>query len=385
MVVGRALDVTGEQVACVWIGDNKIQLLKDVSYQKSDKTDYLGGYGILATAVSGNGGLIAGVDQYHKGFWWEAGEYSEIDSGESNGTLFQLGFVIGMSSDGDFAVGQNGFPGSRAIGRDASVSNTSFWLMDGTEGIWGGATAVSVVTGYGEHDKLDKAFKWTTSGVAWLGPFSSPETVSPTGQSTGADISGDGNYIVGNFNTDKGLLGYVWDVSEVTTEYPLVQDSVTILKQLDPEYAFHGGQALGVSSDGEIVVGVDQTRFGPRAVMWRKSANYAVTDLQTLVYPNAMVGFSVRSVSGISDDGRVIYGSGVNEAGQEEAYRLWLIPSWRNYPLLSNGVTADTGDLLGLVDVAGDPYIYIHSTSSWVYWPEESATPLGDWLWFAKP
>jgi hypothetical protein len=386
VVTGRVLDKSGERVACVWPESGNIVLLKEVQYEK-DGTMYMGGDGILATAVSGDGKLVAGIDQGHKPFWWMNGTYSNVDSGESTGTLESLGFVVALSADGDAATGQNGFPGSRAIYRRASVSSTSIAMKDGETGIWGSGTGLSadgsIAVGYGEHGDIEKAFRWSNNKVAWLGPFPfDGEEITPA--STGADISEDGNHIVGRFTTDKGFLGFLWNVTDVTSEDG-IPDTVHILEQSDAEYTFHGGNATGVSRNAEVVVGVDQTRFGARAVIWRKSEDYAVRDLQSMIYPNALVGFSPRNVTGISDDGNVIIGEGVNQLGQSEAFRIWLTGAWRGYPLLSDGVTANTGSYLGLVNIEDDPYIFVHELDAFVYWPEGSSPELGDWMYLLRP
>ncbi|MEX0322666.1 MAG: hypothetical protein AB3N63_10940 [Puniceicoccaceae bacterium] len=52
---------------------------------------------------------------------------------------------------------------------------------------------------------------------------------------------------------------------------------------------------------------------------------------------------------------------------------------WMGYPVVEGWV--NTGDWLGLVYVMEDPWIYLDSTSSWVFAPVEGETDTGNWLY----
>lgn len=57
---------------------------------------------------------------------------------------------------------------------------------------------------------------------------------------------------------------------------------------------------------------------------------------------------------------------------------------WAAYPILEDGRTVDTGDFLGFVDIAEQPWIYVYEISSYVYLPEDMVTIEGGWAYVPK-
>ena len=60
------------------------------------------------------------------------------------------------------------------------------------------------------------------------------------------------------------------------------------------------------------------------------------------------------------------------------------VTSWGGFVSESNGRTVDTGSFLGIVDIAGRPWIYVYATESWIYLPEEQISEQGGWLYLPK-
>lgn len=81
--------------------------------------------------------------------------------------------------------------------------------------------------------------------------------------------------------------------------------------------------ALGVSDDGEVVVGYATTPFGPEAFYWRRDVG--LVSLRALLVDagvDAVADWRLLVANGVSSDGRVIVGGGVNPEGVREG---WIV------------------------------------------------------------
>jgi probable HAF family extracellular repeat protein len=215
--------------------------------------------------ISAYGKTIYGFSLPAGGFYWTPG----------NGTA-SLGSIVtplGASADGSILVGSvNSFPGSTL----------------------GGAT---------------EAFRWTKStGFAGLGVIPGTQTFSS--QATG--VSADGSIVVGvstnnpSFDFDRreayrwtagsGMVGLGW------------------LPGADPKKA--NSSASGVSADGSVVVGSSTTDTVLRPFRWTSTTGMVALDL--------LQGYFLNSVSGVSADGAKIYGSLLNTANQLKGF-VWTV------------------------------------------------------------
>jgi uncharacterized membrane protein len=145
----------------------------------------------------------------------------------------------------------------------------------------------------------DSAYQWRhESGLSSLGT---------TGfASTAWGVSADASVIVGNF----GQQAFRW------TQAGGMQG----MGDLDG-----GGfksAAWDITPDGSIIVGDGTTDRGTEAFIWTQSSG--MKSLMGLLTASGidLGGWQLRTARGISDDGRVIVGSGLNPQGLTEA---WVI------------------------------------------------------------
>jgi probable HAF family extracellular repeat protein len=86
--------------------------------------------------------------------------------------------------------------------------------------------------------------------------------------------------------------------------------------------------ALSVNADGSVIVGVADATNGSMddlPFIWTSASG--MVDLQSLI-PAALIpsGWRLRTAQGISADGTVITGNGINPDGIAEAWRVVLGP-----------------------------------------------------------
>lgn len=88
--------------------------------------------------------------------------------------------------------------------------------------------------------------------------------------------------------------------------------------------------ALGVSSDGSVVVGYASTDAGQEAFVWTRSAGLrSLRALLLAAGAGEVEGWQLRVANGVSGDGRVIVGGGIDPAGTPEGWVVRLPSSLR--------------------------------------------------------
>ena len=55
--------------------------------------------------------------------------------------------------------------------------------------------------------------------------------------------------------------------------------------------------------------------------------------------------------------------------------------TWAGYEIDADGVSVNTGDFLGWIDISADPYVYVYSLDTYVYLPESAVADSGSWMW----
>jgi len=106
-----------------------------------------------------------------------------------------------------------------------------------------------------------------------------------------------------------------------------------------PNRAGRQAEALGVSGDGSVVVGYDQdNNWNLEAILWDGNAGpRPLADILTHDYGIDLTGWTLEGATGISDDGTVIVGSGINPLGRNEAWIANLaVPEPTSLPLLAS-------------------------------------------------
>jgi probable HAF family extracellular repeat protein len=196
------------------------------------------------------------------------------------------------------------------------------------------ATAISadgsVIVGSSDSVLGDRvAYRWTAAtGMVALG------TISPPGvfYSSALDVSGDGRVVVGNHGVIP--IAFRW------TATGGVQDLENPLDLPFPnDYANY---ALATSGDGSIVVGTASAfsvGTDSHAVVWDEQGNARLlSDLLRDLGAN-VDGWTLRSATDISADGRVIVGNGTSPDGIFQVWRA-VIPEPSPAALLALGLIA---------------------------------------------
>jgi len=228
-----------------------------------------GGLNSLAHGVSGDGSVIVGsgnLNSDHEAFLWTQG--------------------TGMIGLGDLPGGEF-FSGAQGVSADGST-----------------------VIGYSRSTLGVEPFRWTQDGgMVGLGDL-------PGGGFRGYayGVSGDGSVVVGvaNYDSDSEREAFRW------TE----DDGMVGLGDL-PGGGF-ASSALGVSADGSVVVGSSETStawIGNEAFIWDENNGMRnLGDVLVNDFGLDLTGWTLRSATGISDDGLTFVGYGLNPSGYQEAW-----------------------------------------------------------------
>jgi probable HAF family extracellular repeat protein len=330
-----------------------------------------------AAAISGDGRTIVGWSYATSGgqaYAWTAsggmqGGFDPAIPGEST-------WATDVSSDGSVIVGGgNGYyssvalkweagasiglgaaDGAQATGVSADGTKTAFYERDGGNtwaylhtpehpyvslgylgSMWVASTAGvsgdgSVVVGKSLSDRAtggpsgfgwSEAFRWdSVNGIQPLGDLPGGDFAS-----SAVDVSFDGSTIVGTGVSAQGEEAFLWTASAMTGLGDL------------PGGAFKSN-ALTVSADGTIVGGSSESASGTEAFLWRED-----TGMQSLWLVLTTMGVdlsgwqSLDMVTGISDDGTRVVGTGTNALGYTEGF-LAFVPEPSTGLLLGVGLAA---------------------------------------------
>jgi probable HAF family extracellular repeat protein len=167
-----------------------------------------------------------------------------------------------------------------------------------------------VIVGQGNQTVAPEAFRWTSGGgMVGLGDLSGGAF-----ESNANNVSGDGSVIVGFGTSASGLEAFRW-----TSGGGMVGLG-----------DFAGGSftssANDLSADGSVIVGTGNSALGAEAFIW-DAANgmQSVIDLLDAQGVN-LSGWRLTHARGISADGTVIVGIGLNPAGDQEAWLATISP-----------------------------------------------------------
>ncbi|MBN1556462.1 MAG: hypothetical protein JXA11_17105 [Phycisphaerae bacterium] len=225
-------------------------------------------------AINADGSVVVGVgwseDTYEPFRWTEQTGMVGL------GHLFSIGDsqrseATGVSGDGQIVVG------------------SSMWIED---------------VGYIGQE----AFIWTEeSGMTGLG------ILAGGGMSQATAISDDGTVVVGMADDLSGFQAFRWTDSEGMIGLGDLSGGLTYSKAAD------------ASADGSRIVGYGCVPTGIHAFVW--DAENGMRDLNDLLVDEFgvdLTGWTLQNATGISDDGTVIVGYGVNPDGQTEGWVVAL-------------------------------------------------------------
>lgn len=260
------------------------------------KWSVTGGFSLLGALTSENG-----INPYAQGIDMSADGNAMALSGTAPITPFTAALVW-TSSMGLVPIGF--LPEDQPEPFYSSFSFSQAISSDGQVVVGSSASTKHV-------DRGDQAFRWTMGeGMIGLG-FLPGES-----QSTATAVSADGSVVVGM----SGMTAFRW------TE----QEGLFAIGSFNPS---------AVSADGAVVVGTT-LNFPSEAVIWTAAAGMRPleTYLQDELNINLPGWLGLTEAVGISDDGLVIAGNGVNASGFTEAFIAKLAS-----PVLTTGAISFSG------------------------------------------
>ena len=280
-----------------------------------------GGEFVTPTDVSFDGSVIVGLASLDDGVvdgvaWSATNGFSVIPFHSKDGSVV---IPNGVSGDGLTVVGsipRTLSPVSEAFrwtAEEQSVLLTTGDEATATETSFDGSIIVGKkLFGPVEEDAIT-SYRWTElDGFVPLGDIEGGAS-----DNSAIDVSPSGNVIVGIASVNGGgHVAYRWTAAT----------GMVGLGDLDGGDL--GSTAWGVSADGNIVVGTANTgnprdEFGREAFIW-DSVN-GMRNLQHVLetdfgLSDELDGWTLFQARDISDDGRVIIGTGINPDGVEEAW-----------------------------------------------------------------
>jgi probable HAF family extracellular repeat protein len=265
----------------------------------------LGGANSEAYAASGDGAAIVGratntSGNYRPFRWTPTGGMQDLPSSPPE---FVSGDALDVSADGNSVVGLFGFAerwtltgGLEELGSFSSRGISS----DG-----------QVVVGNNGH-----AVRWTPmGGIQDLGTVDRTESTVPGTQSFADDASGNGSVVVGQSRDRDGF----WKAFRWTAATGM-RDIGTLGGPMAAAY--------NVSDDGSVVVGralTSSSSASDRAFRWTpKKGMQNLQELLVKAGVTSVSGWILLGATGVSADGTVIVGEGINPAKQREAFRAVL-------------------------------------------------------------
>ena len=281
-----------------------------------------------ATAISGDGRVIVGGSSSSRvtlpydgeAVRWTR-EEGMVPLGDLPEGLFSSS-ATGVSFDGSVIVGT----GTTKRGAEAFR-----WTSDdGLQGMgipdWATLSAAMDVSGDGQRMLGQDHFNvFTSGGKYWsfvappTGPFERLENPTGVRSNLAVAISRDGQVVVGASNRIVG---------DSVIESPFRWTQETGLLELDSPRKSNP-RLFDVSSDGSQIVG--QANFDGKVAPTIWDQYHGFRDLQAMLSQDpaiaaALVGWKLERAMAISDDGKVVAGTGIDPQGHRAGWRAELDP-----------------------------------------------------------
>ncbi len=277
-----------------------------------------GAFSSIGLGASTNGNVVVGRGLGNNGneaFRYEAGNFVALGGTISGGVLGSQ--ASACSSDANVIVGAREIAGFQ---REACrwVKNGASYTLQGLGDLSGGqvfsiangcSADGSVVVGSGSTATTSEAFRWTQSGgIVSLGTLGL-EGGTAEAYSEANACSADGSIVVGVSAGTTDTMAFVW---------------TSATGVMSPLGDFAGGavdsNALACSADGRVIVGYGTSAAGQHAMIW--TSRTGVQELQSKLTAAGvnLAGWTLRQATGISSDGTMICGIGINPQGLSEAW-----------------------------------------------------------------
>jgi uncharacterized membrane protein len=245
------------------------------------------------------------------GSGWQdlSGGLPPADISSANGVAPDGATVVGHYLSPSMGADTGAFVWREIGGTSLHLQDTVPWISSIT-GISGGMLVMSAWTGV--YD-TPQALRFTESGSQ---PLPQLSEIFQFSGSTAEAISTDGTTIVGQ----SWGQAFRWQSGTGTVGLGLV----------NPDGAQAYSSALAVSADGGVVVGISSELIcnpfpncveDDRAIAWtpRRGLIELRVELESLGLD--LTGWTLAEATGVSADGTVIVGSGINPSGDAEAWR----------------------------------------------------------------
>jgi uncharacterized membrane protein len=247
-----------------------------------------------AMAVSANGAVVVGWSGANA-FRWTAATGTVLLkplAGTSRCTPY------GVSGDGSVVVGS--CIGSTEIAFRWSAA-TGMTAINGAQRAWAVSADGRWVTGVMDDAGKTIAFRWSKEIITPLPSLSTTRTEATA-------ISADGSVIYGAYDTAQGTAMFRWTAAgmeSIPTISPTGRITVT-----------------GTSADGRVAVGeiLDPMTWTQQVVRWsRYDGMVTMQEMLARKKIAPAAGWSVVSLRGVSGDGNVIAGWGLDPSGNQRA------------------------------------------------------------------
>lgn len=253
-----------------------------------------------AWSVSADGNTIVG-QAAGSGAMWQPFVWTR--SGGMTSLGFS-GFAYGVSGDGSVVVGvdvNQGFAWTGSEGLQLGLGSQAFRVSEDGKTVIGSAGS--------------SAFRWTRSGGM--------QFLSGGWTSEAWGVSADGGTVVGRYQSAAGYQAAAWNSSGALLGLGVLPGG-------------YFSEAYAASADGSTIVGDSISGSGSFAFIW--DSVHGMQDLNRLLTSSGidLSGWTLTEAWGISDDGTVIIGNGVDPSGNTEAW-IARIPEPSNISLVAIG------------------------------------------------
>ncbi|WP_197528426.1 hypothetical protein [Aeoliella mucimassa] len=301
VVVGQSHNGSAGTEAFRWTRSNGMQGLGDLPGGDTWSN---------ASAVSGDGSVVigrgtagdyAGIDAFR---WTDKTQMELIGYFPRDGMLFS--YPGSISNDGRVIVGSSDNRAFKWTEVDGISEIPGISDLPGSSGVGGVSADGSVIVGSRDLDGLRYPYRFTEPNhVENLGLFPGSNTSTYVN-----GISSDGEVIIGYVDGQ----GWRWDESNGYQAIPSLPGS---------EF---GTIPYDLSADGSVILGTTNAyNTDPRArfpsFIW--TLERGTENLDTFLqecHQIDIAGWSLSRAYGISDDGKVIVGGGINPDGRLEAF-----------------------------------------------------------------
>lgn len=290
-----------------------------------------------ALAVSADGSVVVGtstspLSDYGEAFRWERST-GMIGLGDLPGGYSESA-ATAVSADGAVVVGRstsalapNSF--GEAFRWTAATGMAGLGVLTSSGFDYSFANGVSAdglsITGTASTEQGHEIFLWTAlDGMVPLGSLEG----KPYPTSHGLDISADGSVLIGFTNYGSQVArSFRWT-------------AVTGMEELGDLPGSGGNRVFRLSADGSVAVG-DAFVNGRTATIW--DATHGMRKLEQALLDSGLAqeieGWTFEYGAGVAGDNLTIAGSGINPAGQSDAFIAELgPPSIVQIPTLSAGM-----------------------------------------------